>query len=651
MSKKKSPYPKSFAKRLTWRIMLRMLIIMGIASYCLFWVGYWTAFGGSAIICNQIMIGADAEVRRMSSDAYVASVNTAPVIEESLDDPDRMYGLMERMLKTNIRLRSCGVSFIENYYPEKGRWFCPYAVRKDSTECEVRNFGSEKNDYLHAEWFQEALALDSGYWSKPFFVASDGNKPLVSYLIPIHDKQQRTVAIFGVDMALDEMTRKIKFNPFHRSNPTDQWSAKNEAYFFLFNSDGTILSHPDEQRIGRQNFFDHVNEDPDSVCLEMKARQEEDGEMVIDQEDVQVFFKPVKYTDWMIGMVTPMIYFDFVGYFLGGILLIIMGIGLLTVYLSSRRTIRQASKPIRLLALSADEVAKGNFTNKLPEQNSHDEIHQLRDSFEQMQYSLTRYIEELKETTTQKASIESELKIAQDIQMSMLPKTFPPYPERNDIDIFGQQTPAKAVGGDLFDFFIHDNLLYFCIGDVSGKGIPASMLMAVTRSLFRNIAAHESEPNRIVMAINDSLVESNETNMFVTLFMGVLDLQTGRLRYCNAGHIAPLLINQGVSTLPCDPNLPLGVISDWQFTVQETTLTSQTTIFLYTDGLNEAENVYHDQLGDQRVIDLATNLSKQGISQPINLIQAMTETVHSFVGTAEQSDDLTMLAIQYFNVL
>jgi sigma-B regulation protein RsbU (phosphoserine phosphatase) len=350
-------------------------------------------------------------------------------------------------------------------------------------------------------------------------------------------------------------------------------------------------------------------------------------------------------------MAFPIIYADIVGYVLGGLLLIIMCIGLLTVYLSSRRTIRRASKPIRQLALSADEVAKGNFTNKIPEQNSHDEIHQLRDSFEKMQYSLTRYIEELKETTTQKASIESELKIAQDIQMSMLPKTFPPFPERHDIDIYGQQTPAKAVGGDLFDFFIHDNQLYFCIGDVSGKGIPASMLMAVTRSLFRNIAAHVTEPNDIVKAINNSLVESNETNMFVTLFMGVLNLQTGHLRYCNAGHIAPLLINQGVSTLPCDPNLPLGVISDWQFTIQETTLTSQTTIFLYTDGLNEAENVYHDQLGDQRIIDLAANLALQGQHQPIKLIQAMTEAVHSFVGTAEQSDDLTMLAIQYFNVL
>jgi sigma-B regulation protein RsbU (phosphoserine phosphatase) len=203
------------------------------------------------------------------------------------------------------------------------------------------------------------------------------------------------------------------------------------------------------------------------------------------------------------------------------------------------------------------------------------------------------------------------------------------------------------VGGDLFDFFIRDEKLFFCIGDVSGKGVPASMFMVVARSLFRNISAHVPEPHIIAKALNDSMSEGNEMNMFVTMFVGVLDLQTGVLRYCNAGHDAPLLIGKDVSILPCDANLPIGVVDDWDYTVQETTIVPQTTIFLFTDGLNEAENVHHQQFGDEQVLSMAKELLEKGQNEPMQFVQRMTAAVHFFAGAAEQSDDLTMLAIQY----
>jgi sigma-B regulation protein RsbU (phosphoserine phosphatase) len=246
--------------------------------------------------------------------------------------------------------------------------------------------------------------------------------------------------------------------------------------------------------------------------------------------------------------------------------------------------------------------------------------------------------------------MESELKIAHDIQMSMLPKTFPPYPERDDIDIYGTLTPAKAVGGDLFDFYIRDNQLFFCIGDVSGKGIPASMFMAVTRSLFRNISAHVAYPERIAYTLNNALTEGNETNMFVTLFTGVLDLATGHLCYCNAGHNAPLLVGRDVGELPCQPNLPLGIMGEFQFEAQEVDLDPDTTIFLFTDGLNEAENAFHEQFGDERIAKVANRLLATHEHQPINITYEMYQAVHNFVNGAEQSDDLTMLAIQYKGV-
>ena len=264
-----------------------------------------------------------------------------------------------------------------------------------------------------------------------------------------------------------------------------------------------------------------------------------------------------------------------------------------------------------------------------------------------MQHSLKDYIEELKETTASKAAIEKELKVAHDIQMSMLPKTFPPYPERNDIDIYGTLTPAKDVGGDLFDFYIRNERLFFCVGDVSGKGVPASLVMAVTRSLFRNISTHLSEPNLIIKALNSALADGNETNMFVTLFLGVLDLHTGSLQYCNAGHNSPMVIGQDVQTLPCDPNLPIGVMTDWDFTCQEIRLEPQTTVFLYTDGLNEAEDATHAQFDEARIVSVVSSLLAVGDNNPETFVRTMSESVHAFVGEAEQSDDLTMLAVKY----
>ena len=271
----------------------------------------------------------------------------------------------------------------------------------------------------------------------------------------------------------------------------------------------------------------------------------------------------------------------------------------------------------------------------------------MRDSFENMQQSLKTYIEELKVTTASKAAIENELKVAHDIQMSMLPKIFPPYPERHDIDIFGLLNPAKDVGGDLFDFCIRDNQLFFCIGDVSGKGVPASLVMAVTHSLFRNISAHTAKPHFIMSALNKALADGNDNNMFVTIFIGVLDLGNGHLCYCNAGHDEPLLIGEHVDLLPCDPNLPVGIMPEWEFSLQEMDIAPKTTIFLYTDGLTEAEDGNHAQFDLQRVVDKASSLVAEGKNQPTVIVNEMTEAVGAFVGDATQSDDLTMLAINY----
>ena len=446
------------------------------------------------------------------------------------------------------------------------------------------------------------------------------------------------------------------FNEEKRARREEFW----KPYNMIVSRKGTFIVHPDERRIIRDSIGSIVKASKDTVLVTMVARILEGKSSktfeITDEDNYEcsdfdgrsgyVFFTPINHAGWSLVLFTPALSLDMIAYFIGALLAFFVLLAVVIVWLVSRYSIKKAAKPLKQLASSADEVAKGNFEAPLPDIKHRDEIGNLRDAMEDMQHSLARYVSELQETTASKAAIEQELKVAHDIQMSMLPKIFPPFPERDDIDIYGQLSPAKDVGGDLFDFFILEEKLYFCIGDVSGKGVPASLVMAVTRSLFRNVAAHTSEPDQIAEALNEVLSEGNETNMFVTVFVGILDLGNGLMRYCNAGHDAPMLVGQGVGLVPCEANLPLGVMPGYQYTLQELTIERGTTIFLYTDGLNEAEDADHMQFDIQRIQDVAERLLEEGENQPVTMVEKMVEAVHAFVGDAEQSDDLTMLAIR-----
>ena len=257
---------------------------------------------------------------------------------------------------------------------------------------------------------------------------------------------------------------------------------------------------------------------------------------------------------------------------------------------------------------------------------------------------LKKAYDQLEEVTTQKERIESELRIARTIQLSMVPSVFPIRP---DIDIYGCMTPAKTVGGDLYDFFVRDNQLFFCIGDVSGKGVPAALLMTVTKSLFRAFSSNESMPDKIVSRMNDNLSENNKERMFVTLFVGILDLTSGLLRYCNGGHEAPVIIDKEAHLLPINHIFPVGAVPATSYKMQETVIEPQTTILLYTDGLNEALNADKEKFGKERILNETNRAIQAGQLSPKALIEQLTLSVHQFVGDTEQSDDLTMLAINY----
>ena len=652
---------RPFAKRLTWGIALTQFVVMALASYLIYMLAKSLVQEEEFQLCQRDLSLNRTTVQSTLSEVSLAVANHRAEIEENLDRPDKMGTIVEHIVTVNPHIRSCGISFVADYYPQKGRWFCPMAVKGDSVQVvKHRLIGDAANDYLKAEWFNQALQADSCYWSKPFYDSTDSTA-LVAWLVPVHDKQGRTVAVVGADLALDGFRDK------HAVRMKDGHIDQVAFYNFIIDSDGSFIAHPDSSLIIKGNYFELAKTTADTIddavgrC--MVARQEgayrdEDGDPIhfdyfgYDKYNAYMFYQPIEGVNWTIAMAMPRLFIDGLGMVTGIVMLFFIALALLVTRIVGSIIIKRATKPLTQLAASAGEVAKGNFDASLPHIKHNDEIRQLRDAFEDMQLSLTKYVDELKQTTASKASIENELKIAHDIQMSMVPKSFPPYPERSDVDIFGMLTPAKDVGGDLFDFYIAPareggDRLCFCIGDVSGKGVPASLVMAVARSLFRNVSAHVDNPGSIVKAINEALVEGNDTSMFVTLFVGIIDLADGRLHYCNAGHNPPLLIGREVSYLPCDANLPVGLMSGVDFTVQDAVLHPGDTIFLYTDGLNEAEDAANAQFGDDRMEKVAATLLDEGGASPNMLVNRMLEAVSRFVNGAEQSDDLTMLAIKY----
>jgi len=254
---------------------------------------------------------------------------------------------------------------------------------------------------------------------------------------------------------------------------------------------------------------------------------------------------------------------------------------------------------------------------------------------------LTAY-DQLEETTAAKERIESDLRIARNIQMGMVPRTFP---DRPDLDLYAAMTPAKLVGGDLYGYLLLDDKLYFTLGDVSGKGVPASLFMAQATRLFRTLATQQMMPAEICTRINDALSgEDNEQGMFVTMFVGLVDLKTGHLNFCNAGHNPPVLVVPNKAEfLEMQPNAPIGLWPGLEYEGEEVESIMDIPFFVYSDGLNEAENRQQEQFSDERLLEILQTTPFESSQQTIEMLEAAVEKHRD---GAEPNDDLTMLCVK-----
>ena len=337
------------------------------------------------------------------------------------------------------------------------------------------------------------------------------------------------------------------------------------------------------------------------------------------------------------------------------LIMIVCVTGLISVswFLISRMT-----RPLENFGKAARQISHGDFNVQLPVITEHNELYDLRQALASMKQSLDQYIHDLETTMKSKAAIENELNVARNIQMSMVPNIFPPYPDRKEIDIHASLTPAKAVGGDLYDFYLDGDDLYFCIGDVSGKGVPASLFMAITHSLFQNIVLREKTPAKIAMALNNALAQDNEESMFVTMIIGKLNLATGTFTGCNCGHNAPVtngdLDRKAMHVTPSaeahymsmlPTNIPVGIMEDFEYEEVTISVEEDVALLLYTDGVNEAKNKDKVLYGNDRLSECVKSCGKGAGAKTI--VNAIEDDVSRHAQGAEQSDDITILCLRY----
>lgn len=555
---------------------------------------------------------------------------------------DSLFNIVEAIVKGNEAIYGAAIAFEPDFFPGKGRYFAPYAYRNGPAVSSM-SLGGPQYEYFYMDWYQIPKMLNKPYWTEPYFDEGGGNELMATFSVPFyqHTNGERAFAgIATVDLDLGWLTDIVSEVQIFES-----------GYAFMLSANGVALTHPDKSMIMNKSIYSNA-EEWDAPILREIGRDLRQGisrfrEYHLPGRDKSwIYYRNLDSNQWAIAVVFPDKEMFGSLHKMSTIVISLFVVGLILLSLSTAGIVNKLASPLTLFADSARTIANGHFDQKLPEIKTKDEMKELHDAFSHMQKELERYVINLQETTAAKEKIESELRIAREIQMAMIPHSFPPFPDLPQIDLYATLRSAKEVGGDLYDFFMIDKRFYFAIGDVSGKGVPASLFMAVTRTLLRSIADKELSAKGIMEGLNKSLSFNNESNMFVTFFLGIIDLRTGIMQYANAGHNPPVIIkNKGeVRMFDKAKAIPLGLFEDFVFPELSLQLNEGDKIFAYTDGVNEAENQHEELFGDERMLRIIEGNQQ---AHPKDMILNMEHAILSFVNDHTQSDDITMMTILY----
>lgn len=534
---------------------------------------------------------------KLLAEAEVSALNLRALATTNPDVlSSDIYAVMDRFMVDNPHLYGVVISFDPDVVRKRGI-AVPVTFCQGSKREGFRHYGMEASSlaqYNHTEWYEGAKKSGKGYWAHPLRAAN--GILLAPYSMPFYDKDGSFMGVICCDISLEQLNGYIsKAAPYP------------DAVVTLMDQSFKFVSHPNPDYVLKMTFdrlMAESNVQMDKrIFTEMKVARRGSSSYEGGGGTHLIYYAPVRKADWTLTI-------DF---------------------------------PAQNVYAHVDEVKMCMLLNMF--------FGMIIFGF--VCWRLMKVIDRYEKAAAQKAMMQGELNIAATIQKGMLPKLYPAFPDVKELDVYGMLVPAKEVGGDLFDYFIRDGKFFFCIGDVSGKGVPASLFMAVLRSLFRNVSLHEDNPSQIATALNTALSEGNDQNMFCTMMLGVLDISTGYLRFCNCGHNAPVvrrIKGDGtckVSFEKVETNIAVGIFEGFPYRAQETVMKPGEALFLYTDGITEAENTTKELYGDDRLLEALAAARNDSMQTAKDYVEYVYRNVKSFSGAASQSDDITMVMIEY----
>ncbi|MGL6193404.1 MAG: SpoIIE family protein phosphatase [Thermoguttaceae bacterium] len=613
----------------------------------------WTIDRTQKLICEKTALNATKCDNIFSQSAEVAkSIANFAVVERPTTSKD-ITDFIKQSLAENPRIIGSTIAYEPGMFAEDVQRFSPYICRNPEKNNESGDGFLEKDlaneyDYFTWEWYSVPKKSQVPSWSEPYDDEGGGNVLMCTYSVPF-SLDGKFAGVATVDISLDEIQQIVANIPYEN------------AKYFLFSSKGTVISSQLDYIKVRDNIFDNPIQDQYNFDIKHLNKGTYNGDfsktITSKGTDALVFESredgrrawmvsaSLNNTGWsLIALIPENIVLRPV-YKQLKLNLIISLLGIIAIFAIILQVSRRIISPIERLTVFAKELASGNLDAKVRDVKTTNEIGQLANTFDQMAGELKASVEKRISEETARKMVENELQVARRIQTSLLPHVFPAFPERKEFDLFALNEPAKYMAGDFYDFFLIDEKrLAIVIADVSGKGVPAAMFMAVTRTAIRNFTTLNAEPQKVITKLNDALVADNTDLMFVTLFYGHYNIETGELTYVNAGHNPPYIVrdNGNTETLEATGAL-VAVFPEVEFGQRKITVNINDVLVLFTDGVTEAHKEGVDLLfGEERLINVLKKSKRDDAENLCNEI--VSETLEFSEG--ERHDDITLLVLK-----
>lgn len=634
---------KTLANRLTWIVLLPFIVAITLVLGVMIPLSSHYIENNATQRAKYELTRTTQQVQTLVDAAMVATNNVAPIAQMVLtrgtSDTSNIYNLMRQIVLDNPFILGCNIS-VEPGYLKDRKTFAPYFCVFPNKTIDVWDL-QDFYDYDTALWYRQAKEQGSSIWTEPYYGPSTKQNIATNYSIPLYDGDL-FIGSFNIDLKTSWINDVLLST---RSFPN--------SYVIMASKEGRIIVHPDSNKVVVSTLQNIANDEKDQQLLDFAQKLATDtalseGSFLSNPDNESkryYYYDRIPETNWVVMLVIPNK--DLYGntiyiYCIISLLFLLLAIVIVRIL---QRTIRRTTAPIEEIASSARSLAQGNFDTPLPNVRTNDEARDLCESFDVMRKAIKQRKQDLAVSIAERESIATELNVARNIQLEIVP-------DANGGDnchwnVATYLKPTEAVGGDMYDYFkVSDTRVNILVGDVCGHGIPAALIMSRIMSAARIGADTITDPSHMMEIINRTLSANNTSSIFCTLFLASIDLTTGCMYYSNAGHHAPLLFcaDGTEKKVEVDPNVPIGLDSDIEFTLQRTMLPPGSLLMLYTDGITEAMNHNNEEFSATRLRDVVT---KSIDNESTIILNNVMEAVFKHSDGEPQRDDFTMLAFRF----